>query len=467
MPNTEQLIAIDREHVLHATSNLKQHAHGESPARVVTGASGIRIRDSEGREFIDGFAGLYCVNIGYGRTEMADAIYEQAKQLAYYHSYVGNTTEPLVKLSERIIRMAGQGMSKIYYGLSGSDANDTQLKLIWYFNNVLGRKQKKKIISRDRAYHGSGVGSGSLTGLPAFHAHFDLPIERIMHTTAPIYYRRPDDGMSEEDFSRYCAEQLEALVLREGPDTIAALFAEPVLGTGGIVPPPAGYWKAIRAVLDKYDILLVADEVVCAFGRIGCDFGSQYYEMRPDLITIAKGMTSAYMPMSGVIVGEKVWSVLEQGADQFGPLGHGYTYSGHPLGAAAAMANLDIIEREGLTDNARDTGAYFQQRMQETFGDHPMVGEVRGIGLLAAIEFSSDRARRKHFDPALKVGPTLSAACLEEGLIARAMPNGDILGFAPPLILTREEADDIVERTAKAVNRVMDKLVSSGEWKAP
>src|SRR5690606_29749276 len=217
MRNTEQLIAIDREHILHATSNLNQHAHGESPARVVTGASGIRIRDAEGKEFIDGFAGLYCVNIGYGRTEMAEAIYEQAKQLAYYHTYVGHTTEGMAQLSERIVKLAGQGMSKVYYGMSGSDPNETQLKLVWYYNNILGRKDKKKVISRDRGYHGSSIASGSMTGLPVFHAHFDLPLERIKHTVAPVYYRREDDAMSEQEFSVYCAQKLEEMILAEGP----------------------------------------------------------------------------------------------------------------------------------------------------------------------------------------------------------------------------------------------------------
>lgn len=464
--DTQKIIEIDRQNVFHASTHLKQHAHGESPARIITGAKGIRIEDSLGNQLIDGFAGLYCVNIGYGRTEMAEAIYEQAKQLAYYHTYVGHTTEGLAMLSERIVKLAGQGMSKVYYGMSGSDANETQLKLVWYYNNILGRPEKKKVISRDRGYHGSSIASGSLTGLPLFHAHFDLPLDRIKHTVAPVYYRRPDDAMSELEFSRYCAAKLEEMILAEGPDTVAAMIGEPVLGTGGIVPPPQGYWAEIRKVLDKYDILLIADEVVCGFGRLGVDFGSQYYEMKPDLITVAKGLTSAYQPLSGVIVGERVWQVLEQGTDTYGAIGHGYTYSGHPMGIASALTNLDIIQRENLTGNARDTGAYLQQRMQETFANHPLVGEVRGIGLLAALEFSSDRSKRQHFDPSLKVGPQISAACLEEGLIARAMPHGDILGFAPPLVVTRDEVDDIVARAERAVNRVTDKLISSGAWQA-
>ncbi|MDA0144226.1 aspartate aminotransferase family protein [Vibrio sp. RW] len=461
---TQQLLEIDRQRVFHASTHLKQYAAGELSGRIISSGSGIRITDSEGIELIDGFAGLYCVNIGYGRTEMADAIYEQAKALAYYHTYVGHTNEALVTLSDRIIKMAPEGMSKVYYGMSGSDANETQLKLVWYYNNARGLPEKKKIISRDRGYHGSSIASGSMTGLPLFHAHFDLPLDRIKHTMAPYYYRREDESMSELKFSQYCADQLEAMILEEGPETVAAMIAEPVLGTGGIVPPPEGYWQAIRKVLDKYDVLLIADEVVCGFGRLGSDFGSLHYDMKPDLITVAKGLTSAYQPLSGVIVGERVWSMLENGTDQWGAIGHGYTYSGHPMGAAAANCNLDIIEREGLVQNAADVGAYLQQRMAETFNDHPLVGDTRGIGLLHALEFSSDKLRRAHFDPNLKVGPQIAAACLEQGLIARAMPHGDILGFAPPLIANRNDIDTIVDKAHQAVNKVMDNLVTSKQW---
>ncbi len=461
---TQQLLEIDRQRVFHASTHLKQYAAGELSGRIISSGRGIRITDSEGIELIDGFAGLYCVNIGYGRTEMADAIYEQAKELAYYHTYVGHTNEALVTLSDRIIKMAPEGMSKVYYGMSGSDANETQLKLVWYYNNARGLPEKKKIISRDRGYHGSSIASGSMTGLPLFHAHFDLPLERIKHTMAPYYYRREDESMSELEFSQYCADQLEAMILEEGPETVAAMIAEPVLGTGGIVPPPEGYWQVIRKVLDKYDVLLIADEVVCGFGRLGSDFGSLHYDMKPDLITVAKGLTSAYQPLSGVIVGERVWSVLENGTDQWGAIGHGYTYSGHPMGAAAANCNLDIIEREGLVQNAADVGAYLQQCMADTFKDHPLVGDTRGVGLLHALEFSSDKLRREHFDPNLKVGPQIAAACLEQGLIARAMPHGDILGFAPPLIANRNDIDTIVDKAHQAVNKVMDNLVTSKQW---
>lgn len=462
--STEQLLKTDRESIFHSSTHLKQYAAGELPGRIITGSKGLKITDSEGIELLDGFAGLYCVNIGYGREEMADAIYEQAKKLAYYHTYVGHTNEALIELSDRILKWAPEGMSKVYYGLSGSDANETQLKLVWYYNNARGKPEKKKVISRERGYHGSSIASGSMTGLPIFHAHFDLPLERIKHTMSPYYYRREVDNMSEEEFSQLCADQLEVQILKEDPDTVAAMIAEPVLGTGGIVPPPSGYWPAIRKVLDKYDILLIADEVVCGFGRLGVNFGSDLYQMKPDLMTVAKGLTSAYLPLSGVIIGDKVWSVLEDGTDQWGAIGHGYTYSGHPMGAAAALCNLDIIEREGLVENSRVVGQYLQQQMHAKFVDHPMVGDSRGVGLLHALEFSSDKYHRTQFDPSLKVGPQVAAACLERGLIARAMPHGDILGFAPPLIATKRDIDQIVDITEQAVNQVMETLVKQKLW---
>ena len=456
--STGALSARDRAHVFHPSTHLAQHARGDTPNRIVTGGQGIYIVDSEGRESLDAFAGLYCVNIGYGRTEVADAIHEQARRLAYYHSYVGHSNEPTIRLSERIVASAGMGMSRVYYGMSGSDANETEIKLIWYYNNILGRPEKKKIISRWRGYHGSGVMTGSLTGLEVFHKAFDLPRAPILHTTCPHKLRSGRPGESDEAFSRRCAAELDELIEREGPETVAAFIGEPVMGTGGIIPPPAGYWEEIQKVLNKHDVLLIADEVVTAFGRAGTYFGSHLYDMKPDFITMAKGMTSGYLPLSGVAIGERVWNVLEQGAEQMGPIGHGWTYSAHPVCAAAANANLDIVDGENLTENARVVGAYLQSRMHETFDDHPLVGEVRGVGLLAALEFMADRDKGEFFDPALKLGARVSAAALDEGMIARPMPHGDILGFAPPLTIARDEIDVIVEKAKTAVDRVYQSL---------
>ncbi|CAO3408637.1 aminotransferase [Azospirillum largimobile] len=455
---TNELTAWDRDHFFHPSTHMAAHARGDTPTRVVTGGEGVYISDRDGRRSLDAFAGLYCVNVGYGRREIADAIAEQAGKLAYYHAYVGHGSEPSITLAKMIIDRAPARMSRVYFGLSGSDANETNIKLVWYYNNILGRPEKKKIISRWRGYHGSGVMTGSLTGLELFHKAFDLPRPPVLHTEAPYYFRRADRGMSEEQFSQHCADQLEAMILAEGPETVAAFIGEPVLGTGGIVPPPAGYWEKIQAVLNRHDILLIADEVVTGFGRLGSMFGSGHYGIRPDLITIAKGLTSAYAPLSGVIVGERVWKVLEQGSDQLGPIGHGWTYSAHPLCAAAGVANLELIDTLDLVTNARETGGYFRAALDDALGGHPMVGEVRGEGMLAAVEFVADRDERRFFPAEAKVGPRLSAALLERGVIARAMPQGDILGFAPPLCLTREEADIVVAATAKAVKAVAAEL---------
>jgi L-2,4-diaminobutyrate transaminase len=461
MATTDSLEAWDRNHFFHPSTHVKSHAAGNSPVRMITGASGVYIWDADGRRSLDGFAGLYCVNVGYGRREITDAIAEQAKALPYYHAYVGHGSEPSIRLARMVADRAPEGLAHVFFGLSGSDANETNIKLVWYYNNVLGRPEKKKIISRWRGYHGSGVMTGSLTGLDAFHKAFDLPRAPILHTEAPYFYRRADRTMTEEQFSEHCANRLEALILAEGPDTIAAFIGEPVLGTGGIVPPPRGYWEAIQKVLTRYDILLIADEVITAFGRLGSMFGSEHYGIKPDLITIAKGLTSAYAPLSGVIVGDKVWQVLEQGAEKMGPIGHGWTYSSHPLCTAAGVANLELIDSLDLVRNAREVGSYLNESLREALAGFPIVGDVRGEGMLAAIEFVADRDDRVFFDPALKVGPRIAAAVLENGVIGRAMPQGDILGFAPPLCLTRAEADDIVDATLAAVDTIASELAKA------
>lgn len=443
---------IDRAALIHPFTPLASYADGQGPAtRVVTGGRGAWIRDGQGRELLDAFAGLYCVNIGYGRTDIADAIAEQAHKLAYYHSYAGATNEPAIRLAEKMLAMAPTGMQRVFFGLSGSDANETQIKLAWYYNNVLGRPQKKKIISRRRGYHGGTIMSGALTGLPVYHAGFDLPFGPVRHTTAPHHYWEAKAGDDEAAFSAQCARDLEQMILEEGPETIAAFIGEPMLGTGGIVPPPAGYWPAIQAVLKRHDILLIADEVVCGFGRLGANFGCHVYGIEPDLITVAKGLTSAYLPLSGVMVGERVWDVLRAGEAVHGAFSHGYTYSAHPLCAAAGLANLELIEREGVIANVRDVGPYLLEQLTLAFADHPHVGEVRGAGMLAAIEFVADRKTKTRFEPSERIGARISAACADQGLIARGMPGGDTLGFAPPLVLTRDDVHVIVERVGRAL----------------
>jgi L-2,4-diaminobutyrate transaminase len=449
------LSAWDRDHLFHPSTPMGAHARGDSPARVMQSAQGVFVTDTAGRCSLDAFAGLYCVNVGYGRQEIAQAIARQAEQLAYYHAYAGHGTEASVTLSKMVIDRAPAGMTRVYFGMSGSDANETNIKLVWYYNNVLGRPEKKKIISRWRAYHGSGIMTGSLTGLENFHAMFDLPRAPILHTEAPYYYRRADPSMSEEQFSQHCADKLEEMILGEGPDTIAAFVGEPILGTGGIVPPPAGYWEKIQQVLQRYDVLLVIDEVVTGFGRLGCMFGSDHYGIKPDLVTVAKGLTSAYAPLSGSIVSEKVWQVLVQGADSTGVFGHGWTYSAHPICAAAGIANLQLLDDLGLVENAGTVGAYLREKLATAVSGHRHVGDVRGAGLMAAVELVEDRDDRSPFAAEKKVGARVAADMLERGVIVRALPQGDILGLAPPFCLTIGEADTIVDALSASVEAVL------------
>jgi L-2,4-diaminobutyrate transaminase len=458
---------MDRASVLHPSTHVADFASGKLPSTIVDSASGVRIRDNEGHEFIDAFAGLYCVNIGYGRTEVADAISRQAHKLAYFHTYAGHSTEELIRLSDRLIKMAPAGidcapMKRVFYGTSGSDANETNAKLVWYYHNLIGKPKKKRIIARDRAYHGNSVMAGSMTGLNFYHNFMDLPVSAILRTGAPHHYWGANPGETKEQFSTRRARELEALIVREDPETIGAFIGEPVLGTGGLIPPPAGYWAAIQAVLRKYDILLIADEVITGFGRTGGMFGSQLYNIQPDLITIAKGLTSAYAPLSGVIVGERVYNAMESGSAEAGTFPHGYTYTGHPIGVAAANANLDILERENLTQNAAEVGAYMLAALHDAFDGLPITGEVRGVGLMLAVEFVADPATKRRLDPALTLAYRISKRARELGLITRAMPQSESLGFAPPLVLTRSETDQIVEIATRATREVLDELAHEG-----
>ena len=454
MTDMQQLEQWDRENFFHPSTHLSDFSHGKAPERILETAEGVYVTDRQGNRLLDGFAGLYCVNVGYGRKQVSDAIAAQADRLAYYHAYVGHGTEASITLSKMVLERMPSNMSKVYFGLSGSDANETNIKLIWYYNNVLERPEKKKIVSRWRGYHGSGLMTGSLTGLGVFHNKFDLPLAQIIHTDAPYYFHRENSDQSEEEFSVECATSLEKLILAEGPETVAAFIGEPFLGTGGIVPPPRGYWDAIQKVLKKYDVLLVVDEVVTGFGRLGSMTGSDHYGLKPDLITLAKGMTSAYAPLSGSVISDTFWSVLEEGTAKLGPIGHGWTYSAHPICAAAGIANLELVDEMNLIANAGEVGAYLNSSMKQALGDHPHVGDVRGEGLLCGIEFVEDKGSRRLYDPVGKIGPQIAAALLKRNVIGRAMPHGDILGLAPPLCLTREEADVIVTAMKAAVDEV-------------
>ena len=463
----KDLKEMDRTSVLHPSTSVADFASGKVTSTIVDTASGVRIRDNEGRELIDAFAGLYCVNIGYGRAEVAAAIARQAHKLAYFHTYAGHSTEELIRLSGRLIRMApasygGGRFQRVFYGTSGSDANETQAKLVWYYYNLIGRPKKKRILARERAYHGNTVMAGSMTGLNFYHNFMDLPIPAIVRAGAPHYYWGAENGETEEQFSARRAAELEALILREDPETIGAFIGEPVLGTGGLVPPPEGYWQAIQAVLRKYDILLIADEVITGFGRTGRMFGSELYEIQPDLMTLAKGLTSAYAPLSAVLVGERVFKAMEAGSAEAGVFPHGYTYTGHPIGVAAANANFDILEREDLTSNAAEVGTYMLAALHNAFDSLPITAEVRGTGLMLAVEFVADPATKRRLDPSLKVAYRISTLAREKGLITRAMPQSEALGFAPPLVLTNAEADQIVEIAAASTRQIIDELTREG-----
>jgi L-2,4-diaminobutyrate transaminase len=452
--NRDQLEAWDRDHFFHPFTHLAQFARGEAPERIMTGAEGSYVIDREGRRLLDGFGGLFCVNVGYGRKEIADAIARQAHELAYFHAYAGHSTEASITLAKKVIDLAPKGMSRVFFGLGGSDANETNVKIAWYYNNVLDRPQKKKIIARWRAYHGSGLFSASMTGLPVYHKAFNLPFPEVIHTESPYYFRRKDDKQTEEQFSQFCADELDKLIEREGPETVAAFIGEPMMGTGGCVPPPKGYWEKIQAVLKKHDVLLIADEVVTGFYRLGTNFGSDYFGMKPDLMSIAKGLTSAYAPLSGSIVSEKIWKVLEAGTDKLGAFAHAFTYSAHPLCAAAGVANLELMEKLNLKDNVKEVGPYLLSSIKEAVGGHKLVGDVRGVGLLMAVELAEDKKRRRLFDPPFKVAPRVVAAMLERGVIARAMPMADTIGISPPLCLTRAEAGTIVSALKGAIEEV-------------
>jgi L-2,4-diaminobutyrate transaminase len=458
---------MDRGGLLHPNTDLRAFAHGDlGDPHIIQSAEGIRIRDQHGREFIDAFAGLWCVNVGYGRTEIADAMYEQTKKMAYYHTHWGFSNEPAIRLTDRVLRMMPPGMSKIFWGLQGSDAHETQVKIAWYYNNVLGRPHKKKIIARDRGYHGLTIMSGSLTGLKVLHETFDLPMDRVRHTMAPYYYWRQDRAMDERNFSKFCAAELDRLIEAEGPETVAAFIAEPVVGVGGVIPSPDGYWEEIQKVLNKHDVLLMVDEVICGFGRLGVNSGCEFYAINPDMMCISKGLTSAYFPLAGSVLSDGIWAVLEQGSEKYGPFAHGFTYAAHPLGAATALANLDIVEREGLMENVRDVGPYLLKRLQETFGAHEMVGDIRSAGLLACIELVANRDGPTAFDPDLGIGNRIAMACRDEGVIVRALPHGDIVGFSPPLIISRTEIDEIIDRCRKAFDGVVDSMVQEGIWRS-
>ena len=443
---------LDRRHVFHPFSVLGQHETA-GPRRMIVSGRGSTLTDGQGRTYLDAMAGLWCVNVGYGRVEIADALHAQALKLPYYHSFSSMATDTPALLAERLITLAPDGMSKVLYGNSGSDANDTQVKLVRMYNNLLGRPRKKKIISRWRGYHGVSLASASLTGLAGMHKAFDLPLPDILHVRAPYRLWEAQPGEDDAAFSARLAAELEECIQAEGPDTVAAFIAEPIQAAGGVIVPPEGYFPAIQEVLRRHHVLLIADEVVCGFGRLGTWFGSERFAMEPDLMTVAKGLTSAYVPLSACIVSEKVWRVL---ADASGgaTFSHGYTYTSHPLAAAAAMANLDVVVNDGLIDRIPAIGDRLQRTLRDAFAGHPLVGEVRGLGLVAAVEFVAGTDPPTQFDPVGSIAARVTQECLDRGVITRALPAADTISFSPPFVVTEDELDRMVAVAREAADVV-------------
>lgn len=440
--------ARDIAHHFHGYTNARRHQ--QVGPMIIERGEGIHVFDNAGKRYIEGLSGLWSVGVGFNEPRLVKAIAAQAGKLPFYHNFGHKSHEPAIDLAEQLIAIAPVPMSKVFYTNSGSEANDTVLKMVWYRSNALGKPEKKKVIARNRGYHGVTIASASLTGLPFNHRSFDLPIAGVLHTTAPHYWREGRDGESEEAFATRCAEDLEALILREGPVTIAAFWAEPVMGAGGVVVPPAGYFQKIQSVLDKYDILFVADEVICGFGRTGQMFGSTTYGIRPDVMVMSKQITSSYVPFSAIMMNDRFFDPIADESNKISTFGHGYTAGGHPLGAAVALENLAIIQERDLVSNAREVGAYFRGHL-EALMDHPLVGEVRGVGLIAAMEFVEDKVAKTVETPG-RLGGLMNAAMQRNGLISRNM--GDAVAFCPPMILTREQADEMLDIIARSLDEV-------------
>ena len=455
LPNSAS--ARDLAFVLHPMTNLVQHA-AEGPL-VITRGEGVHIVDEQGRRFIEGVSGLWSVTLGFHNERLAQAAYRQMLQLPSYHMFRFKSHPAAIELAERLIALSPAPMSKAFFANSGSEANDTAVKLAWYYNNALGRRAKKKIIARRGGYHGVGIGSGSLTGLDRNHRDFDLPIEGFLHTDTPHHWRFAAPGETEEAFSTRLADNLEKLILAEGPDTVAAFIAEPVMGTGGVIVPPATYFAKIQAVLKRHDVLFIVDEVICGFGRLGTMFGCQTFGLKPDIITMAKGLSSGYLPISAVLVSEDIYRACLDESGKIGVFGHGFTYSGHPVCAAVAVEALKIYAETDIVGHVRAVAPLLQEGLGG-FAEHPLVGEVRGLGLMGGLELVKDRATRTPFPAELNVGLYIERRCQEHGAILRAL--GDTLTVAPPLIIEPPEIERILRIIGRALDETLDHARAEG-----
>ena len=452
MTKLSNMAVRDIETVLHPYTNLALLR--ETGPLVIERGQGVFVYDSEGKGYIEGMAGLWCTALGYGNEELVEAAAAQMRKLPFGHLFTAKSHDPAVELAERLKEIAPVPTSKVFFCSSGSEANDTQVKLVWYMNNALGRPKKKKIISRFKAYHGVTVASASLTGLPNNHLDFDLPIAGILHTACPHHYRFAHAGESEEDFVRRIAGELEALIRKQDPDTVAAFIAEPVMGAGGVIVPPKTYFQEIMKVCRAYDVYMISDEVICGFGRLGTMFGCTALGFEPHSISLAKALTSAYVPMAAVTVPETMYQAMLDESRKIGTFGHGFTYSGHPVAAAVALKALDIYARERIAEQAARKAPQFQARLAG-LGEHPLVGEARGLGLMGAVELVADKKAKRAFDAKAGVGPRAVRFAEEEGLIVRFIV-GDVVSICPPLIIAPAEIDELFDRLGRALDRTLD-----------
>jgi len=437
----------DIESVLHPYTPL--HKLRDTGTLVMESGKGVFVYDSEGNEYIEGMSGLWCAGLGFGDDELVDAATEQLKKLPYYHIFSGKSIEPAIALAEKLKEIAPTQIARTFFASSGSEANDTQIKLAWYYNNARGMPNKKKIISRNKAYHGVTIVSASLTGLPVNHREFDLPVGGILHTDCPHHYRFAEDGESEAEFVVRLANNLREMIEREDPDTIAAMIAEPVMGAGGVLVPPQSYFPAIQPILDEYDILLIDDEVICGFGRTGNWFGAQSLGMKPDTVTLAKQMTAAYAPLSAVMVPQFMMDAFEQQSAKVGTFGHGFTYGGHPLSCALGVKAIEIYQKRNIVGKVRELEPVFAARMKK-ISDHPMVGEARSLGLVGGVELVADKATKRPFDPSQAIGLTCGKFAEDRGLITRAI--GDTMALCPPMIISESELNEMFDRLDKALD---------------
>jgi 4-aminobutyrate---pyruvate transaminase len=441
----------DLASLIHPYTDLSKHQ--KNGPLVICRGEGIRVFDQNGEAYIEGMAGLWCTALGFSEERLVEAAHRQLSKLPFYHTFGGKAADVTIELAARLLEIAPAPMSKVFFANSGSEATDTAIKLVRYYNNAVGRPGKKKIIARHGAYHGVTLASASLTGLGPCHNAFDLPIETILHTDCPDYYRFGLEGESEETFSTRLVKNLDEMIIKEGADTIAAFIAEPVMGAGGVIVPPATYFEKIQAVLKKHDVLFIVDEVISGFGRTGNMWGCETFALKPDMIATAKGLSSAYAPISALLVSEPIYQAMVQKSGEIGIFGHGFTYSGHPVSAAVALETLNIYQERDIVAKARRVGGHLQQGLQK-FSDHPLVGNVRGVGLVGAIEIVKDKESHTSFEPTSAVGPYLVKQAQAHGLIVRALK--DVIAFSPPLIITEEEVDDMLDRFSRALGDLDD-----------